>query len=66
MLPPPILLGRRLASKIRKNWILAAVDNKSRAKRPFFWNVLSKKIAAAWNWTEADRSMPYSVTCLTI
>jgi len=32
----------------------------------YSWSVLSKKIPADWNWTEADRSMPYSVACLVI
>ncbi len=30
----------------------------------YSWSVVSKKIPAGWNWTEADRSMPYSVACL--
>src|SRR3989442_15480914 len=30
----------------------------------YSWSVVSKKIPADWNWTEADRSMPYSVPCL--
>jgi OFA family oxalate/formate antiporter-like MFS transporter len=30
----------------------------------YSWSVVSKKIPADWNWTEADRSMPYSVACL--
>lgn len=30
----------------------------------YSWSVLSKKIPADWNWTEADRSLPYSVACL--
>jgi len=31
----------------------------------YSWSVVSKKIPADWNWTEADRSMPYAVACLT-
>ena len=30
----------------------------------YSWSVVSKKIPAGWNWTEADRSLPYSVACL--
>jgi OFA family oxalate/formate antiporter-like MFS transporter len=30
----------------------------------YSWSVVSKKIPADWNWTEVDRSMPYSVACL--
>ena len=30
----------------------------------YSWSVVSKKIPADWNWTEADRSLPYSVACL--
>jgi len=30
----------------------------------YSWSVISKKIPADWNWTEADRSLPYSVACL--
>ncbi len=30
----------------------------------YTWSVLSKGIPASWNWTEADKSLPYSVACL--
>ncbi|MGZ5004028.1 MAG: L-lactate MFS transporter [Chthoniobacterales bacterium] len=30
----------------------------------YSWSVISKKIPAAWDWSEADRSLPYSVACL--
>src|SRR5450755_3927922 len=30
----------------------------------YSWSVISKKIPAAWGWSEADRSLPYSVACL--
>lgn len=30
----------------------------------YSWSVISKKIPAAWEWSEADRSLPYSVACL--
>jgi len=30
----------------------------------YSWSVISKKIPADWNWTEADRSLPYAVACL--
>ncbi len=30
----------------------------------YSWSVISKKIPANWNWSEADRSLPYSVACL--
>src|SRR5436190_20717720 len=30
----------------------------------YSWRVISKKIPANWNWSEADRSLPYSVACL--
>lgn len=30
----------------------------------YSWSVISKKIPAAWAWSEANRSMPYSVACL--
>jgi OFA family oxalate/formate antiporter-like MFS transporter len=30
----------------------------------YSWSVVSKKIPADWGWSEADRSMPYSVACL--
>ncbi len=30
----------------------------------YSWSVISKKIPADWNWTEAERSLPYSVACL--
>jgi len=30
----------------------------------YSWSVISKKIPADWNWTEADKSLPYSVACL--
>jgi MFS transporter, OFA family, oxalate/formate antiporter len=32
----------------------------------YSWSVLSKRIPADWHWTEADRSMPYSIACLVI
>ena len=32
----------------------------------YSWSVLSKHIPADWGWTEADRSLPYSVACLVI
>lgn len=30
----------------------------------YSWSVVSKKIPPEWHWTEADRSLPYSVACL--
>ncbi|MDQ6913439.1 MAG: OFA family MFS transporter [Verrucomicrobiota bacterium] len=30
----------------------------------YSWSVISKKIPADWGWSEADRSLPYSVACL--
>jgi OFA family oxalate/formate antiporter-like MFS transporter len=30
----------------------------------YSWSVIGKKIPAEWNWTEADRSLPYAVACL--
>lgn len=30
----------------------------------YSWSVISKEIPAEWGWTEADRSLPYSVACL--
>ncbi|NQU09515.1 OFA family MFS transporter [bacterium] len=30
----------------------------------YTWSVISKKIPAAWGWSEADKSWPYSVACL--
>ena len=30
----------------------------------YSWSVISKKIPADWGWSEADRSMPYSIACL--
>jgi OFA family oxalate/formate antiporter-like MFS transporter len=32
----------------------------------YSWSVVSKNIPTDWNWTEAERSMPYSVACLAI
>jgi len=30
----------------------------------YTWSVISKGIPADWNWSEADKSWPYSVACL--
>ncbi len=30
----------------------------------YAWSVVSKEIPAAWNWSEAGKSLPYSVACL--
>jgi len=30
----------------------------------YSWSVVSKKIPADWNWSEADRAWPYAVACL--
>src|SRR5271170_5897022 len=30
----------------------------------YSWSVISKAIPKDWNWTEADKSLPYSVACL--
>jgi OFA family oxalate/formate antiporter-like MFS transporter len=30
----------------------------------YSWSVVSKEIPAAWGWTEAAKSLPYSVACL--
>lgn len=30
----------------------------------YSWSVVSKNIPKEWNWTEADKSWPYSVACL--
>ena len=30
----------------------------------YSWSVVSKGIPAEWNWTEANRALPYSVACL--
>ena len=30
----------------------------------YTWSVISKEIPAEWNWSEADKSWPYSVACL--
>jgi OFA family oxalate/formate antiporter-like MFS transporter len=30
----------------------------------YSWSVVSKEIPADWNWTEAGKSLPYSVACL--
>ncbi|MCK5579368.1 MAG: OFA family MFS transporter [Planctomycetes bacterium] len=30
----------------------------------YTWSVISKGIPAEWNWTEADKSLPYAVACL--
>ncbi|MCB8931941.1 MAG: OFA family MFS transporter [Chthonomonadaceae bacterium] len=30
----------------------------------YAWSVVSKKIPAEWGWTEADKSLPYSIACL--
>jgi MFS transporter, OFA family, oxalate/formate antiporter len=30
----------------------------------YSWSVVSKGIPAEWNWSEADRALPYSVACL--
>jgi len=30
----------------------------------YTWSVISKGIPEAWNWSEADKSWPYSVACL--
>lgn len=32
----------------------------------YAWSVISKKIPYEWNWTEAERALPYSITCLGI
>lgn len=31
----------------------------------YTWSVISKGIPEAWGWTESNKSMPYSVACLT-
>jgi OFA family oxalate/formate antiporter-like MFS transporter len=31
----------------------------------YSWSVVGKKIPTDWNWTEADKSLPYAVACLT-
>jgi MFS transporter, OFA family, oxalate/formate antiporter len=30
----------------------------------YTWSVISKGIPAEWNWSEADKSLPYAVACL--
>ena len=30
----------------------------------YSWSVVSKGIPREWGWSEADRSLPYSVACL--
>lgn len=30
----------------------------------YAWSVISKEIPATWNWSEADKSLPYSIACL--
>jgi OFA family oxalate/formate antiporter-like MFS transporter len=30
----------------------------------YAWSVVSKEIPAAWNWSEAGKSLPYSIACL--
>jgi len=30
----------------------------------YTWSVISKKIPAQWQWSEADRALPYSVACI--
>ena len=30
----------------------------------YTWSVISKGIPEDWNWSEADKSWPYSVACL--
>ena len=30
----------------------------------YSWSVVSKEIPKEWNWSEADRALPYSVACL--
>jgi OFA family oxalate/formate antiporter-like MFS transporter len=52
--------------KSGRNVVLAAVGINLVLGILYSWSVLSKKIPAGWNWTEADRSMPYSVACLVI
>ena len=32
----------------------------------YTWSVISKNIPEAWYWSEADRSLPYSIACLGI
>lgn len=32
----------------------------------YAWSVISKKIPDGWHWSEADRVLPYSITCLGI
>ena len=32
----------------------------------YAWSVISKKIPDSWHWSEADRVLPYSITCLGI
>ena len=31
----------------------------------YSWSIVSKSIPVEWHWSEADRSLPYSVACLT-
>ncbi|HOV76789.1 MAG TPA: hypothetical protein PLS24_02075, partial [Sedimentisphaerales bacterium] len=30
----------------------------------YSWSVVSKEIPAEWGWTEAGKSLPYSMACL--
>jgi len=30
----------------------------------YTWSVISKSVPANWNWSEADKSWPYSIACL--
>lgn len=30
----------------------------------YTWSVVSKAVPAEWNWTETDKSLPYSIACL--
>lgn len=30
----------------------------------YTWSVISKAVPESWNWTEADKSWPYSIACL--
>jgi len=30
----------------------------------YTWSVISKGIPAEWQWTEAQKSLPYAIACL--
>jgi OFA family oxalate/formate antiporter-like MFS transporter len=60
-------MSHHVKSKTNPGWkvVLAGLGINLVLGVLYSWSVVSKKIPADWHWSEADRSLPYAVACLT-